>query len=273
MGSEDPTGGRAARFAGGDSTVGILKDRVALVTGASSGAGNGIARRFAEEGAIVVAASRRKERLDALVSEIEARGGTAVAVACNVLEEADIDTVVQTAISRFGRVDILANIAQSALDKQAYLEEATVEVALEAYMGGPIQCMLFMQKCFPYMKAQNYGRIINCGSQSCLSGLPGFSPYEMAKGAIQALTRNASQEWAKYGITANVFLPAHWSEALEMSPQGMEAGRAAAAASPMGRLGQPYEDVSPIIAFLASEAAGYINGQSIAVDGGVQLIA
>jgi NAD(P)-dependent dehydrogenase (short-subunit alcohol dehydrogenase family) len=123
------------------------------------------------------------------------------------------------------------------------------------------------------MKERNYGRIINCGSQSALMGMPGFGAYEMAKSAIQALTRNASQEWAKYGITSNVFLPAHWSDAFKLSPQGIAAGKAAAASSPMGRLGEPYEDVSPMVTFLASEAAGYINGQCIAIDGGVQLIA
>jgi Dehydrogenases with different specificities (related to short-chain alcohol dehydrogenases) len=253
--------------------MGILQDRVAIVTGASSGAGYGTARRFAEEGAIVVASARRKERLNALVSEIAAGGGKAIAVECDLFKEEDIDKVVQTAISEFGKVDILANIGQGALDKPCFLDELTVQVALETYMGGPIQSLLFMQKCFPYMKERKYGRIINCGSQSTLSGLPGFGGYEMAKGAIQALTRNASQEWAKYGITTNVFLPAHWSDAFKNSPQGIAAGNAAAEASPMGRLGQPYEDVSPMVAFLASEAAGYINGQTIAIDGGVQLIA
>lgn len=253
--------------------MGILQDRVAIVTGASSGAGHGSALRFAEEGAIVVASARRKDRLDDLVSQIAAKGGRAIAVECDLFKEEDIDRVVRTTIAEFGQVDILANIGQGALDKHTYLEHITVPNAIEVYMGGPISSLLFMQKCFPHMKERNYGRIINCGSQSCLSGLPGFGAYEMAKAAMQGLTRNASQEWAKYGITSNIFLPAHWSDAFKLSPQGIEAGNAAAARSPMGRLGEPYEDVSPMIAFLASEAAGYINGQSIAIDGGVQLIA
>jgi len=253
--------------------VGILQDRIAIVTGGSSGAGHGCALRFAEEGAIVVASARRKERLDDLVGQITAKGGNAIAVECDLFKEEDIDKVVQTTIAEFGRVDILANIGQSSMDKHTYLEHTTVPNAIEVYMGGPIASLLFMQKCFPYMKERNYGRIINCGSQSALMGMPGFGAYEMAKSAIQALTRNASQEWAKYGITSNVFLPAHWSDAFKLSPQGIAAGKAAAASSPMGRLGEPYEDVSPMVTFLASEAAGYINGQCIAIDGGVQLIA
>ncbi|MDR7156467.1 NAD(P)-dependent dehydrogenase (short-subunit alcohol dehydrogenase family) [Sphingobium xenophagum] len=253
--------------------MGILQDRVAIVTGASSGAGYGAAKRFAEEGAIVVATARRKDRLDALVAEIEVAGGKAIALECDLFKEEDIDKVVNTTIKQFGRIDILANIGQGSLDKHAYLEGIEVANAVEVYMGGPIQSLLFMQKCFPHMKERNYGRIINCGSQSCLSGLPGFGGYEMAKAAVQALTRTASQEWAKYGITTNVFLPAHWSDAFKLSAQGIEAGNSAAERSPMGKLGEPYEDVSPMVAFLASEGAGYINGQAIAIDGGVQLIA
>lgn len=253
--------------------MGILQDRVAIVTGGSSGAGHGCALRFAEEGAIVVASARRKERLDDLVSQITAKGGKAIAVECDLFKEEDIDKVVKTTIAEFGKVDILANIGQGSMDKHTYLEHVTVPNAIEVYMGGPISSLLFMQKCFPYMKERQYGRIVNCGSQSALSGLPGFGAYEMAKAAMQGLTRNASQEWAKYGITTNIFLPAHWSDAFKLSPQGIEAGNEAAARSPMGRLGEPYEDVSPMVTFLASEAAGYINGQCIAIDGGVQLIA
>ncbi|GAA0332951.1 3-oxoacyl-[acyl-carrier-protein] reductase [Sphingomonas oligophenolica] len=253
--------------------MGILQDRVAIVTGASSGAGQGAARRFAEEGAIVVASARRMDRLEALVKDIKAKGGKAIAVRCDVYKEDEIDNVVQAAITEFGKIDVLANIGQGALDQQTYLVDTTKQHAFDSYIGGPLQSLLFMQKCFPYMKERNYGRIVNCGSQSALMGLPGFAAYQMAKAAVQALTRTASQEWAKYGITTNVILPAHWSDAFALSPQGIEAGNAAAAASPMGRLGQPYEDVSPMIAFLASEGAGYINGQSIAIDGGVRLIA
>lgn len=253
--------------------MGILQNRVAIVTGASSGAGHGSALRFAEEGATVVATARRKDRLDALVAEITAKGGKAIAVVCDVFNEDDIEKVVQTTISEFGKVDILANIAQGALDQQAYVHEVTRQNAFDAYIGGPLQSVFFMQKCFPHMKERQYGRIINCGSQSALMGLPGFASYQMAKAAVQALTRTASQEWAQYGITTNCVLPAHWSDAFANSPQGIAAGNAAAESSPMGRLGQPYEDVSPMIAFLASEGAGYINGQSIAIDGGCRLIA
>jgi len=253
--------------------MGILEGRVAIVTGASSGAGHGTARRFAEEGAIVVATARRKDRLDALVKDIEANGGQALAIACDIYNRDEIHNVVDTTIAKFGKVDILANIGQGGLDQQTYLMEVTEANALNAFEGGPMQTLWFMQRCFPHMKERNYGRIINCGSQSALMGLPGFTAYQMGKAAIQALTRTASQEWAQYGIVTNIVLPAHWSDAFSLSPQGMEAANAAAASSPMKRLGLPYEDVSPLITFLASEGAGYINGQTIGIDGANRLIA
>lgn len=253
--------------------MGILEGRVAIVTGASSGVGRGCALRFAEEGATVVACARRTEKLQELVSGIQAKGGKAIAVACDVSREEDIDNVVNATIKEFGRVDILANIAQGAMEDPTFLMDVTAQRALNSFITGPVQSLLFMQKCFPYMKKQGYGRIINCASHSCILGLPGFSAYEMAKGAIMALTRNASQEWAKFGIVTNVFLPVVWTEAYDMSPQGKAAAEMLKAQIPVGRLGKPYEDCSPVVAFMASEGAGYMNGQAIGIDGGQVMIA
>jgi NAD(P)-dependent dehydrogenase (short-subunit alcohol dehydrogenase family) len=253
--------------------MGILGGRIAIVTGASSGIGRGCAVRFAEEGATVVACARRLDKLKDVVDEIKARGGRALAIACDVAKEENIDNVVNTTIKEFGRVDILANIAQGGLEQQEYLIEVTPKRLLDVYITGPLQSLLFMQKCFPHMKKHGYGRIINCSSHSMLMGTPGFSAYEMAKGAVSALTRNASQEWAKFGIVTNVFLPVIRTEAFNNSEQGKVAAKQLESSIPVGRFGLPYEDCSPIVAFMASEGAGYLNGQTIAVDGGNSLIA
>jgi 3-oxoacyl-[acyl-carrier protein] reductase len=251
--------------------VGILEGRVAIVTGASSGVGRGCALRFAEEGAAVVGCARSFDKLEELVSEIESKGGTAVAVACDIANEEDIDRVVATAVERFGRIDILANIAQGAMSDSTHLLDVTPERAFDAFRTGPLQSLLFMQKCFPQMKEQGYGRIINTASHTCLHGTPGYAAYELAKGAVMALTRNASQEWAQFGIVTNTILPVILSK-----PATTEKARAAVRMKedghPMGRVGTPYEDCSPILAFLASEGAGYLNGQAIAIDGGRSLI-
>jgi len=253
--------------------MGILQDRVAIVTGASSGIGRGCVLKFAEEGAKLVVASRRTALLEELVSEIISKGGTAIAVTCDVAKEEDIDKVVAATIKEYGTVHILANIAQGALGEMKYLLDVEPKNLMEAYVTGPLQSMLFMQKCFPYMKEQKYGRIINCASHSCLDGSPGFTSYEMAKGAIMALTRNAAKDWAQYGIVTNCFLPVIRTDVYDETPQGREVLKWMETAIPLKRMGTPYEDCAPIVAFMASEQARYLNGQMIGIDGGLMLIA
>lgn len=253
--------------------MGILADRVAIVTGAAGGVGGGCADRFAEEGAALVLADIRGDRIQEMADRIVAAGGRAVAVECDVAQESAIDAVVETAIVSFGQIDVLANIAQGGLGDHTYLEGTDPDAALHAFTTGPLQYMLFMQKCLPHMKERRYGRIINTASHSALTGVPGFAPYEMAKGAVMALTRTASQEWGRYGITTNTLLPVVRTPAFDMTEQGRAAAKRLEELIPVGRFGTPYEDCSPLVAFLASEAAGYVNGQAIGADGGRFLIA
>ncbi|MFG2943561.1 SDR family NAD(P)-dependent oxidoreductase [Streptomyces sp. NPDC048282] len=253
----------------------LLDGRTALVVGASSGLGWGIALRFAEEGANVVAAARRTDRLHDLAEEAVQRGfqGRIVTVECDVDVEADLDRVVATTVSEFGRVDILAAIAQGGLGKQTYLNGTTAELALESYRTGPLYTMLLMQKVFPYMEEQGYGRIITCASGSAVSGTTGFTAYAMAKAAVMTLTRKAAQEWAQYGILTNCLLPVTKSDHFGEDEQSTDALRRTEAAIPVRYLGDPYEDASPVVAFLASEGAHYLNGQMVGLDGGLQILA
>lgn len=253
--------------------MGILQDRVAIVTGASSGVGRAAAVQFAREGADVVICARRLDRLAEVVAEIAPLGRKAVAVACDVSRADDITAVVERTIAEFGKVDILANIAHGWLEHPGYLAETTSEQALGSYVTGPLQSMLFMQACFPHMKARGYGRILNTASHSALNGTPGFTAYEMAKGAVMALTRNASQEWGQYGIVTNTFLPIVKTDPFEFSDQGRAAAERFVEACPLKFFGLPDRDCAPILAFMASEAAGYLNGQAIGIDGGKNLIA
>jgi 3-oxoacyl-[acyl-carrier protein] reductase len=251
---------------------GILAGRVAIVTGASSGIGRACAVRFADEGARVVGCARRLPELHEMVSEVEASGGEAIAVGCDVASEEAIDRVVATAIERYGKIDILANIAQGGLGEHTDLLGATRGQALDSFITGPLQTLVFMQKCFPHMKAARYGRIINTSSITAIAGTPGFTCYVMAKGAMLALTRNASQEWAEFGIVTNTILPVIRTEQWDSTPELTKAADSLAAGSPLRRIGAPDADCAPVVAFLASEAAGYLNGQAIGVDGGMRLI-
>ena len=252
--------------------MGSLDKRVAIVTGASSGIGKAVAHRYAQEGAAVVLCARRRQNLDELAGAITSAGGKAVPIVCDVSKEADITNAVKKTIETFGTVHILANIAQGNMGEMRYLAEVSVQGVLDSYISGPVQSMLFMQQCLPYMKAQKYGRIINTGSHAALFGEKGFAAYNMAKGAIMALTRVASQEWAPFGIVTNTVLPMVWTEAWDMSEQGKAAAVVKGNAIPVGRFGRP-EDTLPVYTLLASAGASYINGQTIGVDGGMDLIA
>ncbi|MGI5455585.1 SDR family NAD(P)-dependent oxidoreductase [Streptomyces sp. CA-249302] len=252
---------------------GRLDGRVAIVTGAAGGIGGGAARRFADEGASLVLSDINGEAVEAVAQEIRDKGGRAIAVQCDISVPEQIEAVVEATIQEYGTVDILANIAQGGLNEHALLEAATEDEALTAYRTGPLQSMLFMQKCLPYMKERGYGRVINTASGAAVSPRPGFSTYAMAKGAVMALTRVASQEWGQYGITTNTFLPVGRSDAFNLTEQGRQAAAMIESHSPMRRFGTPYDDVAPLLVFLASEESGYINGQAIGADGGITFIA
>jgi NAD(P)-dependent dehydrogenase (short-subunit alcohol dehydrogenase family) len=123
------------------------------------------------------------------------------------------------------------------------------------------------------MKELHYGRIITCSSGSALSGGPGFSSYAMEKGAIMPLTRTAAKAWGQYGITTNCFFPVSKSDGIDFSPQGKGAAEAIVQVRPLGYFGDAYEDVSPIVAFMASDYAHYMNGQFISACGCLSIIA
>jgi NAD(P)-dependent dehydrogenase (short-subunit alcohol dehydrogenase family) len=254
--------------------MGILEGRIAILTGASSGVGYGAALRFAQEGATVVACARRLDKLEELKADAAARGftGTIIPQQCDVASDDDLDAAVARAIAEGGTVHILANIAQGGLGEQHYIIDTTEENAMLFYRGGPISTMLLMQKCFPYMSEQHYGRIVNCASGAGLGGQAGFAGYAMAKGAILSLTRTAAQEWGQFGIVTNVFCPVTAADSFQTSEQGKAALAAVSAMSPVRRMGTAYEDTSPMIAFLASEGAGYINGQTVSICGGLTMV-
>jgi 3-oxoacyl-[acyl-carrier protein] reductase len=255
--------------------MGILEGRKAIVVGASSGVGHGCALRFAEEGADVLACARRLDRLEKLSAEATERRfpGRIVPMTCDVGVETDIDRVVDRARGDFSRIDILACIAQSGMEHQTYLMETTTEDAIRSYTGGPLYTLRFMQRVFPAMKEQHYGRIITCASHGAVTGQPGFTAYAMAKGAIMALTRVVAHEWAIEGIVTNCVLPVVQNELYGQDPQSAAALEQLQQVIPVGYFGKAYEDASQIVTFLASEGARYLNGQMIGMDGGLTMLA
>lgn len=243
-----------------------LEGRVAIVTGASSGVGRGVAKVLAENGARVCVCARRMEKLEELTAEVRAAGGDMLPVVCDVTDPAQIHNVVEQCVAHYGGVDILANIAQGAMLYRPLLE-LDEEYTLLAFKSGALATLNFMKECFPYLKESGHGRIINTASAAGYDGNEGFGAYGMAKEAIRAITRTAANEWGQYGITVNVFLPIITTETFrETQPEALKALETKSA---LKRVGTTEEDCAPLIVFLASDEGSYLTGQSFMVDGGI----
>jgi NAD(P)-dependent dehydrogenase (short-subunit alcohol dehydrogenase family) len=247
---------------------GVLKGKVAIVTGARRGIGKGEAKALAAEGARIVACDMVYEELLTVRDEIAAWGGECLPLRCDVREKDQIQNVVSKTIEKYGKVDILVNNAQGGLEPVVW-EDLTDELVEMSLYSGPVASLRFMQACFPYMKAQKWGRIINTASGASRGGVPNFGHYAMAKGAIASLSYAAATDWSKFGITVNVIFPAIITEPLKRWMAGSPERREKLESGiPVGYIGEPERDLGPVIVFLASDASHYLTGHPFFLDGG-----
>lgn len=244
----------------------LLENKVALVTGAGQGVGRGIALALAAEGARIVAAGRTLSKVEDAAREIEGLGGRAVGTACDVKDPASLSACVDTAVAAFGTIDILVNNAQEV--PLGTLEQVSDEAFEAGWQSGPLATFRLMKLCRPHL--QGGGVIVNLASTAAKRwDAAGYSAYAAVKEAIRQISRGAACEWAMEGIRTNVILPHAKSPGLawwiENNP---EESAAFIASIPQQRVGECEEDIGRFVALLCSDAAGYVNGQSIAVDGG-----
>jgi 3-oxoacyl-[acyl-carrier protein] reductase len=244
-----------------------LKDKVALVTGASQGIGRATALALAQAGAKVAVAARNTEKLAALAAEIEAGGGEALAVSMDVADAAQIKTGFQQALAKFGRLDILVNNAAITRDTLALrMKLEDWEAVLRTNLTGAHLCI---QQALGAMLKQRSGRIINIASVVAETGNAGQSNYVASKAGLIGLTRAIAVEVASRSITVNAVAPG-FIETPMTDPLSAELKEKMKSLIPLGRFGADRE-IAAAVVFLASEEAAYITGQVLDVNGGMYM--
>jgi len=245
----------------------LLADKVALITGASRGIGAAAARAFAGAGAAVALAARDADALEQVAHEVEVRGGRAIAVPTDVIDEEAVRRLVETAVSTFGRLDAAFNNAGGGGRGKAPLAEMPTEdfhAVLDVNLRG---AFLSMKHEIPAMLRSGGGAIVNTSSTAGLTGAaPGIAPYVSAKHGLQGLTKIAALDYADRGVRVNAVAPGPILTDL-LAQIGEERQQLVAQAVPMRRLGRP-EDVAVAAVWLCSEEAGFITGATLAIDGG-----
>ena len=246
-----------------------FEGKVALVTGAASGLGLATAKAFAESGASVALADWNENAARAAADDLMARGHKAIAIHCDVADDAQVEAMVKQTVATFGHLDAAYNNAgvQNVLAETAETTREDYDRVMGINLRGEWSCMKFELQ---QMRKQQSGAIVNCSSLGGLVGGAERGIYHAAKHGILGFTKSAALEYASRGIRINAICPGLiWTP---MADQMVAAGQgetltAMEKSVPMGRVGRP-EEIANAVLWLCSDAASYVTGQSISVDGG-----
>jgi NAD(P)-dependent dehydrogenase (short-subunit alcohol dehydrogenase family) len=251
-----------------------LDGKVALVTGAGSGIGRAIATRFAREGAIVVAAGQRRERLDETVLAIVSAGGAGLAIVCDVSDAGQVEAMVHATLEAHGRLDVLINNAArnrpdaAVNERVAELGEAWWAATMDVNLTGAFHCCKYALQA---MVQSGGGAIVNIASTSGVTGNWNQGAYVASKHGLVGLTKSIALDYAADHIRANAICPGfiETERSLKFSVYNRDPDwrTRKIAEIPLGRLGRP-EEVASLASFLASDEAAYITGAVIPIDGG-----
>ena len=255
------------------SRTGPLLGRSAVVTGGATGIGQGIARRLLGDGARVLIAALAEDELKRVLEEFRAAGHDPAGFAGDLSRPGQADMLLDAAISAFGGVDILVNNAGGGVIRPTLEHtEETLRATIDNNLWTTIRCTLAL---LPHMAGRGYGRIINIGAESVRNGLTDHAMYNAAKGGVHGMTAGLAREFATAGITVNAVAPSY-----VLTPELVEALSAGAVPDrlryvmdratemiPMSRPGR-VDDVASMVAYLASEDAGFVTGQILSVNGG-----
>jgi len=232
--------------------TGQLDGQVAIVTGGLGNIGVGVCRALVGAGARVAA-------LDLDLLAADRVDGLAMAIVCDVTDRGACASAVEQVVRELGTVHTLVNMAQDVVPAAPLLEASDHDL-VRSFESGPAGTLRMMQLCHPHLKANGGGAIVNFASGAGTDGLPQWGPYAAAKEAIRGLTKVASREWGPDNIRVNVLCPFATSRPDRLPP-------GAAEANPLGRVGDPEEDIGAMVVFLAGPGR-FVNGRTLFVDGG-----
>jgi NAD(P)-dependent dehydrogenase (short-subunit alcohol dehydrogenase family) len=250
-----------------------VEGRVVIVTGAGQGIGRGMALHLGKQGASIVVAEWKEHRAVRTVAELTELGVPALAVVCDIMQRDQIDGLVASTVDHFGKVDALINNAQT-FRPQAPMATVTEDDVDTFYASGVKGSLWAMQAVHPHMQAAGWGRIVNFASAAGITGMRGYGAYNASKEAIRALTRTAAREWGRDGIVVNCIAPGAASKrGQDSAARNTEAYEQFMREHPIGRQGDPEDDIGPVALFLCSDACRYLTGQTFMVDGGAFLFA
>jgi NAD(P)-dependent dehydrogenase (short-subunit alcohol dehydrogenase family) len=246
-----------------------FSDKVALVTGASSGMGLATAQAFAQAGAAVALADVKEDAVRKAAEQLVDEGHRALAIRCDVSDDAQVKALVERTVAEFGRLDAAFNnagvMARMAPTADGSLEEFDRVIGVN--LRGVWSCMRYELR---QMERQGSGAIVNCSSIGGLTGDPGIAAYTASKHGVIGLTRTAALEYAAKGIRVNAVCPGTIDTPFARSVVSWDEQRfeVLAKAPPIGRAGQP-EEIATAVLWLCSPGASYVVGQALAVDGGL----
>lgn len=243
-----------------------LSDKIAVVTGGTSGIGRALSLGLAEAGAHVIATARREQQVDETAQEIESRGRQTLRCVSDVCDRASLEHLLVAVLERFGQVDILINCAgRIKRTPTLTMPEDEWNAILDTNLTGTLRaCQVFGKP----MLERGYGRIVNITSLNSFVALNEVAAYAASKAGVTSLTRSLAIEWSKKGVNVNAIAPGVFrtdlnAQLLDSTPRGQEL----LMRTPMGRFGKTEELIGAAI-YLSSEAASFVTGQTLVVDGG-----